>query len=223
MAGLGILFLHYAVNQVVRTNLASVRRQNPRATVVTMSAGAKLPHGYSLTATPEITRFHSQNPRRGSDWLVCSWFLQRRERCEKWWIIEWDTYCATSVRDYYQSVWDFPFVASSVRLRCREPEWAWFREAGNLPEQYRASAMGAVPFLYLLSDPALERICLTLLKQPFFAGNAELRFATVANWCGLPPCGYSPPGDQITWKTWDRLAERKTIFHPVKHDVRRKR
>src|SRR5882724_2211784 len=112
---LGILFLHHATNPVTRANLASARRQNPRATIVTMSAGEKFPNGYSLEATPHIQQFHSRNSHRGSDWLVCSWFLQRRERCKKWWIIEWDTYCATSVRNYYRPVWDFPFVASSTR------------------------------------------------------------------------------------------------------------
>ncbi|MFO1486847.1 MAG: hypothetical protein U1F65_00065 [Verrucomicrobiota bacterium] len=212
---LGILFLHHDVDAVTRANLASIRRQHPRTTIVTMSAGKSFRGGYELAATPEVAQAHARNIRRGSDWLVCSWFLQKQERCDRWWIVEWDTYCRVSAREYYQAVWDFPFVASSVRLPQREPEWAWFRAAGELPAAYQPYALGAVPFLYLLTERALERICRRYLREPLLAGNAELRFATVANACGLPPCGFSPPHDQITWIEC-RPTRRRTIFHPVK-------
>src|SRR5581483_8229585 len=180
----GILFLHHTVNGVVRRNLASVRRQNPGATVVTMSAGKKLPGGYSLAATPEIAALHAVNARRSSDWLVCSWFAQRREHCRKWWIIEWDTFCSLPAREYYRPVWRFPFVVSSVRLLTREPEWNWFHALASLPPAYRPHATGAVPFLFLVSDRALRRICRLLLAEPLFAGNGELRFCTAATRCG---------------------------------------
>src|SRR5215469_12589539 len=134
---LGILFLHHGADKVVLNNLASVRRHNRNTTVVTMSAGAPLNGGYSLHATPELQARHSLIADRSSDWLVCSWYVQRREECDKWWIIEWDTYCTTSARKYYQPVWDFPFVASSVRLPHREPEWFWFLEREDLPKELR--------------------------------------------------------------------------------------
>src|ERR1051325_2986424 len=219
---LGILFLHHQVSRVTKINLASARKQNPGATIATISSGEKLPDGYTIDATPEIQKLHSVNPARSSDWLVCSWFVQRREQCRKWWIIEWDTFCGISVKKYYRAVWDFPFVASSVRLPYREPEWNWFRETKNLPKKFQPFAMGAVPFLYLISDHALGCICRTLLKNPFTVGNGELRFATVANACCFAPCGFSPPNDQITWVERNSLNARKKIFHPVKHLVHRK-
>ena len=111
-SALGILFLHHEKSEVVGQNLQSIKAHNPEALVVSMSAGTPLAGGYSLAATPEVAGLHSINPTRSSDWLVCSWFLQRREQCDKWWIVEWDTYCTASVRDYYQPVWHFPFVAS---------------------------------------------------------------------------------------------------------------
>jgi hypothetical protein len=222
MAGkLGILFLHHTTDKVVLNNLASVWRHNPSATIITMSAGQPLGSGYTLEATPELKGLHMKSARRGSDWLVCSWYVQRKEQCAKWWIIEWDTYCTVSARDYYRPVWHFPFVASSVRLPKREPEWSWFRETGDLPKKFAPYILGAVPFLYLVSDHALKRICEMLLKNSLVAGNGELRFSTVANKCGFPPCGYSPPNDQITWIPWRRLVTtRRAIFHPVKHHVR---
>jgi hypothetical protein len=220
---LGILFLHHTTDRIVLNNLASVRKHNPTATVVTMSAAKPLRAGYSLDATPDLKRLHSLCARRASDWLVCSWFVQRKEKCAKWWIIEWDTYCTMSARDYYRPVWDFPFVASSVRLPHREPEWVWFGAVADLPKKFEPYAVGAVPFLYLVSDSALNAICAMLLKSSLVAGNGELRFCTVANKCGFPPCGYSPPNDQITWIPWRKIAKRKAIFHPVKHCVRPKR
>ena len=214
---LGILFLHHKIDEVVLNNLSSIRAHNPEAILATISAEEPLPHGYTLEATPELKRIHASNPHRSSDWLVCSWFLQRKEQCRRWWIIEWDTFCRIPADQYYAPVWDFPFVASQVFYRYRNPEWYWFSATGNMPGEYRPYAMGASPFLYLLSETALSAICNALLDKPFCAGNGELRFATVANKCGYAPCGYSPPNDQITWISWNSISDKQTVFHPVKH------
>ena len=220
---LGILFLHHDVNDIVLNNLQSIREHNPDAVIETISTGEALPNGYSIDFTPEVKARHSIMPKRSSDWIVCSWFLQRKEKCEKWWIVEWDTFCRTSVQNYYMPVWHFPFVASNVRLPYREPKWEWFRKLVDMPKEYLPYLIGAPPFLYLISDEALAAICSELLKKPldFCFGNGELRFATIANKCGFAPCAYSPPNDQITWINWGTLSGVKTIFHPVKHYVNR--
>jgi len=36
-----------------------------------------------------------------------------------------------------------------------------------------------------------------LAKGRFTGGNAVVRFPSIAHRCGYPPCGFSPPGDQI--------------------------
>jgi hypothetical protein len=225
---LGIIFLHHHIDRVVSNNLRSVQLQNPDATIATISADKPLPGGYTLNATPELKRLHSSLLKRSGDRLLCSWFIQRKEKCDKWWIIEWDTFCATSVRNYYLPVWDFPYVASGVRLPYREPEWQWFkkfkkkhwfRRVQKWPEDYQPFAMGAVPFLYLLSEAALKATCTMLLENPLMVGNSELRFATAANRCGYAPCGFSPPNDQIGWMPLKIVAKQPKIFHPVKHFV----
>jgi len=86
-------FLHHNVNRVVLNNLHSIKRHNLEAIIATISAGEVLPNGYAMDATPDVKKLHSATPSRGSDWLVCSWFLQRKEKCDKWWIVEWDTFC----------------------------------------------------------------------------------------------------------------------------------
>jgi len=200
-------------------NWRSVKRENPDAMLVTMSAGVPLPGGYSLKKTPALERQHALNVNRSSDCLVCSWYEQRREACEKWWIIEWDTYCETSARDYYRSVWNLAFVASTVFLTGRDPNWPWFSGIKDMPDEYRSYAMGASPFLYLVSDGALSAICQTLLSAPLTFGNGELRFATAANKCGFPAHAYSPPDDQISWRAHRSLVKRQTISHAVKFRV----
>lgn len=214
---LGILFLHHSHNPVTRFNLAQIRLRNPDATIATMSPGDPLPGGYTLRDTPPLKRLHAQLPARRVDLLVCSWFLQKREACRKWWIAEWDVYPEVSVADYYGSVWEYPFVASSVRLPRREPEWNWFRSLQGTPKGYRPFLVGAVPFIFLFDELALAAACNMLLKHPFFSGNSEMRLATAANRAGYPPCGFSPPHDGISWMEWKRVTGPPGIFHPVKH------
>jgi hypothetical protein len=213
---LGILFLHHNTSAPARHNLSSIRLQNRGVTIATMSAGKPFKNGYTLLATPKIQKIHALNPQRSSDWLVCSWFLQRKEKCSKWWIVEWDTFARISVRNFYRPVWDQSFVATQVCLPYRDPNWHWFTHVPELPPKYRPYAIGAVPFLYLVDDAVLDQVCRTLISNSIIAGNGELRFATTANMCGFPPCGYSPPRDRITWKTWNDLPAEKTIIHPVK-------
>lgn len=222
---LAILFLHHTTNAVVRQNLESIARHNPGATLITVADGEPVPGGYSLAGTPELAKLHAHNKAHSSDWLVCSWFEQRRERLEafdKLWLCEWDTYCTTSVADFYRPVWEFPFVTPAVARRNREPDWYWFSQMRDLPEGYRDFAIGAPPFLYLMSAAALSATCRTLLREPTAASNGELRFPTAANRAGFPPCGYTPPGDQITWMPLASVdLTQKAIWHPVKHLVPR--
>jgi hypothetical protein len=217
---LGILFLHHEINEVVLQNLESIKRHNPGVTIVTLGDGEPLPGGYSLAATPALEALHAQHPARSSDWLVCSWFEQRRETFEKVWICEWDTYCTVSVAEFYRPVWEFAFVATSVVRQDRDPGWYWFSQARGMPAGYQGYEIGASPFLYLLAEEALAATCQTLIREPMVVGNGELRFATAANRCGFAPCSFSPPGDQITWIPLGSVApEQRAIWHPVKHVV----
>jgi hypothetical protein len=216
---LGIVMLHHRIDHVMLNNLRSVQVHNPDATIITISASEPLLGGYTLEATPELKRLHALDIKHSGDRLLCSWFMQRKEMCDKWWVIDWDVFCGISVRKYYEPVWHFPFVASSVCLPYRNPGWTWFKYVKSLPVGYQKFALGAVPCLYLLSENALSATCAKLLEENIIIGNSELRFATAANRCGFPPCGYSPPNDQITWMNWKSLARRQTISHPIKHYV----
>lgn len=142
----GIIFLHHDIGSITRNNLSSIRRHNPEATIITMSAGQPFPGGYTLAQTPLLKEQHGVSPSRSSDVLLCSWFAQRREYCDKWWIVEWDTYCTTSAESHYKPVWDFHFIASAVCRRNRDIEWYWFKHVQEMPMRYQNFAVGAVPF-----------------------------------------------------------------------------
>lgn len=212
---LGIVFLHHHINPVVNSNLHSIQKHHPEATLVTMSAGETLPGGYSLDSTPELKKLHAHQPNQ-SDWLLLSWFLQRKENCAKWWIVEWDVFCTTSAYEYYAPVWHFPFVASCVYRHQRESFWPWFGSVRSLPPAHRRAATGAVPFLYLLDESALVAICTHLINNTITGGNCELRFGTVGNLCGYSPCGFTPPNDHISWREMRPKLDVPAIFHPVK-------
>jgi hypothetical protein len=223
---LGIIFMHHAADAVTLHNLASVRRCNPEAQIFTISAGAALPGGYSLNATPLLKTWHEQLPKRSGDRLLLSLFSQLRAEdvCDKWWITEWDVFCHQSVREFYGPVWSQPFVASASRFLNREPEWSWFgklerelkKNPAGLPSGYRQHVCGIVPFISLLSHVALDAICRQLMADPIFVGNSEVRLATAAARCGYRPCIYSPPDDQITWIDWEKLPPNPKIVYPVK-------
>jgi hypothetical protein len=215
---LGVLFLHHDVDEITRNNLRSIQTHNPDLTLATISGGKPLPGGYSIDATPDLKALHGRDPATSDDFLICSWLRQRRERCDRWWIVEWDVFCRVSIRDYYAPVWDFPFVASAVRLPFREPQWYWFRaiQEQTIPAAYQPYIMGTVPTLYLMSETALSATCAMLLREPLPIGNCEVRFTTAANRCGYPPCGFSPPDDRISWIPWKAMPPDGRIVHPVK-------
>ena len=82
----GIVFLHHKTDEVTRANLQSFRDWNPRAQIITMSAGERLPGGYSILDFPEWAnrwKEHTEKPglrARSTDLLVYAWYGNRQER-----------------------------------------------------------------------------------------------------------------------------------------------
>ena len=61
------------------------------------------------------------------------------------------------VRDYYQRVWDYPFVVSTTCRPWRERSWSWFQQVDD--ESVRPYLMGMVPFLCLIDEAASSESC----------------------------------------------------------------
>ncbi len=216
---LGVLLLHHDTDPVTINNRDSIAKHNPGVAIATISAEASFVDGYSPFLTPQLYNVYLREPKAFNDMLVCSWFIQRREICKKWWIVEWDTYCSMPIREYYRDVWHRPFVASEVYSTKRPVDWHWFHNIKDLPADCQPYAMGAVPFLYLISEEALTAVCEYMIRKPLLVPNNELRFASIANRCGFPPFAFTPPGNQISWIRPASRPIGRGIYHPVKHLV----
>ena len=97
---LGVVFLHHRTDEVTANNLASFRDWNPHATIVTMGAEESFPGGYSIRDFPRFAEhWHHQISKPGMrgqspDLLLYAWYQNRREHCDRWLVVEWDSFCA---------------------------------------------------------------------------------------------------------------------------------
>ena len=221
---LGIVFLHHQTDEVTLNNLASFRRWNPDAFIVTMSAGAALPGGYSIAEFPKMKEIWDRHTKTGdlrgrsADLLLYAWYLNRREHCERWLIVEWDTYCASSVEVFFQAAWEHDFVAAHVQWPLKNPQWYWWRTHDSLPSHLHRFAAGIVPFSCLLvKDSVLDAVTRIVPWDQLGRCNGELRFATLANACGFPPSQVPSRNQTIEWQPLPQTTElRGGLFHPVK-------
>jgi hypothetical protein len=223
-AEIGILFLHHCADEVTMNNLESFRRWNPGMPIVTMSGNDPLPGGYAMRDFSEHAARWEQvisAPRgcwRSSDLLLYAWFMNRRERCQRWLVVEWDAYCAMRVEDFLAPVREFDLVAPCVRWPNREPEYGWFATVHTLPPDLRPFATAVVPFCFLMiSEAVLEAVCARVPWEQLGECNGELRFGTVAHACGYVPAANPLANWNITWQPHGETAPVHTgMWHPVK-------
>lgn len=221
---LGIVFLHHRVDAVTLNNLQSFRRWNPDATIVTMSANESLPEGYSIQRMAGwVDRWRKQTAKpglraRSTDILVYAWYHNRLEDCEKWLLVEWDSYCACPVEEYFGMLMEKDLVASTVHLQEDGGNWSWFRKSRSLPEGIQSDAAGVVPFsLVLISDSTLSSMCKMLPCGDLGDGNGELRFASLARACGVTPHPNPFAPGKNGWSPLRRgTLLGRGMWHPVK-------
>jgi len=219
----GIVFLHHQVDAITENNLKSFRDWNPEATIVTVSAGEPFPGGYSIRDLPQGPFWEEHNWKwkmqsRIADVLLYSWYLNRREHCDRWVVVEWDAYCGMPVEKFFEHVWDFDLVAASTRWPHRDWEWFWFSTVKTLPDDLQPFALGLVPFCFLMmKDHVLSAVCDRVPWEHLGCCNAELRFGTLA--CAAGFGAVSNPLAQ--WNISSReLPEHSPVhqgmWHPVK-------
>ncbi len=215
---LGVVFTHYRTDPVTERNLASFRAHHA-GPVETASAEARFPDTADCATErwQRVTAGERERRWRNADLLVFEWFKQRRHRCRTWLIVDWDTLCTGPLDAYARAAQDYDVVAPSVKLTTRDLEWPWFREVPRLPPELQPYAMGVVPFCgTIVSETALSAMCdaLDRLASDIFC---ELRFATLAAWCGFPPVANPEADAGLSW-TGAALGVRApgVLRHPVK-------
>lgn len=221
---IGLVFLHHLTDEVTANNLQSFRDWNPGMTIVTMSAAEPFPDGYSIQDFSEYrekwARHTAQEGRHNSsaDVLLYAWYQNRRERCDRWVVVEWDAYCAMRVGDFFAIAWEFDVVAPGVVWRNRDPGWYWFSAVPTLPADLQPFAVGIAPFCFIMvRDAVLEKVCQRVPWDQLGKGNSELRFATLVYASGFTPVPNPLAGWNIGWQPLPETTPvHKGMWHPVK-------
>lgn len=231
MNKLGIIFLHHKTDDVTINNLQSFKKWNPDAVFVTMSPDEALPGGYSIQNMPDwLEKWKVQTSKpdmlaKSTDLLIYAWYANRKENCEKWLIVEWDTFCNCSVEDYFGQLIEQDLVGAYIQVLGKD-NWYWFPQLNSFPEILHKNAAGIVPMsLVLVSDTALNSIykSLDVFNNNFGAGNGELRFATLAKFAGHEAIHNSiGAGINEPIKLPENLYIKHGMFHPIKHVVKEK-
>lgn len=221
---LGIVFLHHRTDEVTLNNLESFRRWNPDATIVTVSPTTALAGGYSIEQFADYKKIWDRHTAsvhlraRSADLLLYGWYLNRKEECERWLVVEWDTYCTTKVEKFFEADWERDLVVSRVRWPLKDPGWYWWKSHASLPPDLHRFAAGTVPFsCILIKDAALTAIVEKVPWDQLGECNGELRFGTLANACGFPPIEVSSGKEFIDWEPLAPTSKLVGgLFHPVK-------
>lgn len=215
MPPLAIVFAHHGLDGVAGEHLQTFREQNPEATVLPVSY-ADRSQSAEWEQWIEPCRTDRQRAWAECDLLLYRAYAERTRDYERWLFVEWDTFCAMPVTEFFRETWHFDAVGGTICLPDREPEWRWFRDGWRLPEPLRRLACGMKPAsVSLFSSRALAAMTAEFLKSPFSA-CVELRLGTLASACGFLPVPNPRSNATVSWRERPSMVLRDGIFHPVK-------
>lgn len=139
--------------------------------------------------------------------------MLKNEPCEKWAVLEWDTYCNMDLKEYFRLEWDSHLVVCNVEM---DESWCWFKEARFFPAALKRYACGVWPLgLMLISDVCLKH-CATNVDPWCLGIFCELRLGTMANMIQTPTIKRNAT---ISWKG-EFTPFGNGIWHPVKRAVK---
>jgi hypothetical protein len=171
-----ILFADYKNDEVTRKHLDVIRELNPYPVIAVRDQsddGTKGP----------IRPLHYENPWRGADSLIYTWFAQREFDAARYIFLEWDCLMTLPVREYYADVWEVDAAARIFATPDTHRHWRWFEEIDRLPVDLRPSAAGLIPLNgILLSHDAMLALTTQPLPPEIFC---ELRLGTLLRAKGI--------------------------------------
>jgi hypothetical protein len=224
-----VLFVHHRAGQITHQNLASFRSQNPNIPVIALSTDEVCEGGISIADSQEAWGIWSHHiattgmAAKSTDLIFCLWyqFLRRPEQhAQRWFIVEWDTYCNIPVEEFCKEVWDFPISGANTVWPSLGGDWESFKHTPSLPEKFQPFACGIVPMsCILVQDWLLSRIVEEMPWNQLGTTNGKNRLATLAAYCGAL-VGVNPRvGPFITWRQLTvryGLHEARDMFHAFK-------
>jgi len=198
MKSLGIIFQYHCDNEITRLNLASFRRWNPGASIITIKRAVSSQEWYDT----DIGLYHL--------------YKEVKLNCERFLYVDWDTYCMLPVEEFYKNVWDEEL--SGVKVMRKGDNWVWFNHMECLPESLKTEAIGMVP----LSGMMLTKRTLQVLSETYFKNPlrvfCELRLPIMAQSCGIKITEFKEGQRSIRYEPWNYTPIR-SIVHPAKHKL----
>lgn len=216
---LGILFAYHRLGPVVERNLGSLSELNSDATVIPIATTEGLNVSSGFWAYDNRFWFNltggldSKLSWYNLDALYYEYYRRRNDNCKRWLLAEWDVFCNGSIKDYFGSLWDAPFVSTDIHEK--GSGWFWFCDTDKMPNDVRKFATGLSPLAgTLISDAALEKIVLNSwwIDRPVFC---ELRLGTIARFSGVEMFPNPNGRGKVIWRP-KPIIEGKGLWHPMK-------
>lgn len=163
---------------------------------------------------------------RNADLLVYDWFARTNPGYDRYFIIEWDTFCTMSLKEFYGAAYDQPAVGATViRPWSMDPvpgygqpmrEWHWFTH-GNTPDIY-PFLRGIIP----LCGAMFSRDAMTGMVKSYSEIrdvdrlHCECRIATLARLAGFEPSRINDEAHLYISPKKIEMKETRGVWHPVK-------
>lgn len=185
-----IYFIYHRglTDPVTRKHLALVRAMNPDDEVIPLSFPSHSPDSY-----------HWQTANH--DLLMFDYFDTHHPKHEHHWLIEWDTFCTQSFREFAGESYHKKVIGSQIvypwsdeimetnmdGFNIRQRDWHWFSE--NKSPELHPYLRGIVPAsVVMMSHDALFGMNQLLRTVPAFKHlSCEARLGTLACMAGFEP------------------------------------
>ncbi len=227
--GVAILFLHHLANDITRQNLDSFKTANPGVPIHVITSGESFPESISLHDHPEASERWNKHISEtwlktgSSDLMIYLWYQFLRkptEIAERWFIVEWDSYCNEKISHFAAQVWDMPVSGARTYWPSVFPDWANFANAQTLPSELHSCIAGISPFSFILvSNILLEKIVAQVPWDHLGSCRDEVRFATLCVAQGAVPAANPNAGPTITHKLLNipfGLFDIPGMYHPLR-------
>ena len=242
-----IIFLHHTVNDVVVHNFAKIKQFNPTSQVFSVGFAwhQLLPDSHVVRRTSELPNNETLNESLGmgtsseSDLCIYDFYMHHQE-FDSYFIVEWDTYCNSSIEEVYGTAMknlhsfsafkftnkiDAPEVEKSQRRYVKEWSWYHYFESFKSPEHKEKllphlGGMYPTSILYFKNE-VLYKMMEILLANPRLYDNIqnEMRLGTLVQHAGFEINEHGGHTNQFFEQAHYREEIKQGIpgyYHPIK-------
>lgn len=219
----GIVVRHIDVNDITVKHIELMRQYNPNVPIETISGNIPFKNGLAANKLHDLNDIWQRVAiNKNKAWQNCDllnylWWLNKKNNCKKWILLEADVRCNMNLKEFWGNNWNDPFVVAG-RAGITEGEWYWKKEYNHLPESYKPYYTGIMPFtVILINDDVLTKM-VKLLQEEYLDVFCEVRFPTLANRVGYPPKGFKNYKGNISFQKLqpDLDITQEGLWHPVR-------